>query len=184
MKTTVLFAFLSFALGGGVFGDETFAGGIVYGPKAAFNIKAPAGWVLDNNAGTEQGLPCVLYPKGSTWADANAIMYSKIAGTDYEDVGKFVAMAIRQMEKVHGKPKEKVDSGKTGDGDAYFINEYPATSSYSQWERVAYIQLPKAVAYIVFSARDEASYRKYFPALNEVLKSFACMKVEGDHKQR
>ncbi len=110
-------------------------------------------------------------------------MYAKIAGTDYEDVGKFVATAIQQMEKAHGKPKEKVDSGKTGDGQSYFINEYPATKSYSQWERVAYIQLPKAVAYIVFSARDEASYRKYFPALKEVLKSFAYMKVEGDHKQ-
>jgi hypothetical protein len=32
-------------------------------------------------------------------------------------------------------------------------------------------------------AQDEASYRKNFPALNEVLKSFAYMKVEGDHKQ-
>jgi hypothetical protein len=48
--------------------------------------------------------------------------------------------------KVHGKPKEKVDTGKTGDGQSYFINEYPATKSYPQWERVAYIQLPKAVA--------------------------------------
>ena len=110
-------------------------------------------------------------------------MYAKIASTDYEDAGKFVAMAIQQMEKVRGKPKEKVDSGKTGDGQPYVINEYPATKSYSQWERVAYIQLPKAVAYIVFSARDEASYRKNFPALNEVLKSFTYMKVEGDHKQ-
>ena len=128
-------------------------------------------------------MPCVLCPKVSTWADANTIIYAKIAGTDYEDVGKFVATAIQQMEKAHGKPKEKVDSGKTGDGQSYIINEYPATKSYSQWERVAYIQLPKAVAYIVFSARDEASYRKYFPALNEVLKSFAYMKVEGNHKQ-
>src|SRR6266545_4881694 len=51
-------------------------------------------------------------------------MYAKIAGTDYEDVGKFVAMAISQMEKVHGKPKEKVDTVKTGDGQPYFINEY------------------------------------------------------------
>ncbi|HEU0273545.1 MAG TPA: hypothetical protein VFQ83_03355 [Candidatus Udaeobacter sp.] len=162
--------------------QDTFPGGIVYGPKAAFNIKAPPGWVLDNKAGAEQGLPCVLYPKGSTWADADTIMYAKIAGTDYEDVGKFVAMAIKQMEKVHGKPKEKVDSGKTGDGQPYFINEYPATKSYSQWERVAYIQLPKAVAYIVFSARDEAGYRKNYRALNDVLKSFTYMKVEGDHK--
>jgi hypothetical protein len=183
MKTTFLLSLALLVACGGAFAQGTYPGGIVYGPKAAFKIDAPTGWVLDNSAGVEQGLPCVLYPKGSSWADANAIMYGKIAGTDYENVGKFVAMAISQMEKVHGKPKEKVDSGKTGDGQPYFINEYPATKSYSQWERVAYIQLPKAVAYIVFSARDEAIYRKDFSVLNEVLKTFAYMKVEGDHKQ-
>jgi hypothetical protein len=112
MKT--IFLVVALVVCGGAFAQETYPGGIVYGPKAAFKIDAPAGWVLDNSAGAEQGLPCVLYPKGSTWSDANAIMYAKIAGTDYEDVGKFVAMAIQQMEKVHGKPKEKVDSGKTG----------------------------------------------------------------------
>jgi len=53
----------------------------------------------------------------------------------------------------------------------YFVNEYPA-KAYSQWERVAYIQLPKAVAFIVLSSRDESSYRKDASALNEVLKSF------------
>ena len=120
MKTTFLFGLGFLVVCGGVFAQETYPGGIVYGPKAAFKIDAPAGWVLDNSAGAEQGLPCVLYPKGSTWSDANAIMYAKIAGTDYEDVGKFVTMAIQQMEKVHGKPKEKVDSGKTGDGAAVF----------------------------------------------------------------
>src|SRR5438876_11797519 len=36
-------------------------GGIVYGPKAALNITAPVGWVLDNGLGVEQGRPCVLY---------------------------------------------------------------------------------------------------------------------------
>jgi len=30
------------------FGQEKYRGGIVYGPKAAFNISAPEGWVLDN----------------------------------------------------------------------------------------------------------------------------------------
>src|SRR5688572_8354244 len=65
--------------------NETFPAGIVYGPKAAFNIRAPEGWVLDNRAGVSQGLPCVLYPKGSTWADADAVMYAKIASTDTTD---------------------------------------------------------------------------------------------------
>jgi len=120
-----------------VLAQENYRGGIVYGPKAAFNISAPQGWVLDNEAGAGQGLPCVLYPKGSTWADAKTIMYAKIASTQYEDVDKFVAIAIKEMKDRHGPPNQKIESGKTGDGKLYFINEYPATKNYSQWERVA-----------------------------------------------
>ena len=106
------------------FGQEMYSGGIVYGPKAAFNISAPKGWVLGN--ANEQRLPCVLYPKGSSWAKAKTVIYAKIAGTDFEDVNEFVAFAIKGMEKTHGKPKEKIESGKTKDGRPYFINEYPA----------------------------------------------------------
>jgi hypothetical protein len=151
--------------------QSQYPGGIVYGPKAAFNIGAPAGWVLDNQSGVEQGLPCVLYPKGESWADARTVMYAKIASTQFEDVNAFVAMAIKDMEKRHGKPKEKIASGKTKDGHDYFINEYPATKTYSQWERVGYVQLPHAVAYIVLSSRDQASYKKDAGALQDVLKN-------------
>src|SRR6476661_2269703 len=105
--------------------QENFRGGIVYGPKAAFNIAAPEGWVLDNESGVEQGLPCVLYPKGESWADARTVMYAKIAGTEYEDAGKFAEAAIKQMESRHGKPKEKIDKGMTGNGQPFFTNEYP-----------------------------------------------------------
>jgi hypothetical protein len=114
-------------------------GEIVYGPKAAFNIAAPEGWVLDNESGLEQGLPCVLYPNGESWADARTVMYAKIAGTEYEDAGKFAEMAISQMESGHGKPKEKIDKGMTDNGQPFFTNKYPATKTYSQWERVAYV---------------------------------------------
>jgi hypothetical protein len=72
------------------FVQENYRGGIVYGPKAAFNIGAPEGWVLDNQAGRDQGLPCVLYPKGSSWSDAKTVMYAKIASTQFEDVNAFV----------------------------------------------------------------------------------------------
>ena len=99
-------------------------------------------------------------------------MYAKVASTEFEDVNAFVAMAMKEMQATHRAAKEKVASGKTRDGKDYFINEYPATESYSQWERVAYVQLPRAVAYIVLSSRDEASYRKDSGALQEVLKSF------------
>src|SRR5206468_7937547 len=152
------------------FGQENYRGGIVYGPKAAFNISSPEGWVLDNESGRDQGMPCVLYPKGSSWSDAKTVMYAKIASTQYEDVDKFVAIAIKEMKDRRGLPKEKIESENTRDGRSYFINEYPATQDYSQWERVAYIQLPHAVAYIVLSSRDKASYEKDSGALKTMLK--------------
>jgi hypothetical protein len=160
---------------------QQYPGGIVYGPKAAFNISAPAGWVLDNQSGQNQGLPCVLYRKGQSWADGKTVMYAKIASTEYEDVNAFVAMAIKEMAAQQGKPKEKIASGKTKDGHDYFINEYPATKTYSQWERVAYVQMPHAVAYIVLTSRDKADYQKDSGALETMLKnSFVYLEPKQD----
>jgi hypothetical protein len=182
MKTEVcILAFLAvLTFVPGMPAQETFRGGIVYGPKAAFKIDAPEGWVLDNKSGAKQGLPCVLYPKGSSWADAKTIIYAKIASTEFEDVNEFVAWAIKGMKAKHGTPKEKIASGKTQDGRDYFINEYPATKTYSQWERVGYVQLPHAVAYIVLSSRDKTSYSKDAPALEKVLKTLVYLEPKSD----
>jgi hypothetical protein len=168
----------------GVPAQVQYRGGIVYGPKAAFNISAPQGWVLDNESGVNQGQPCVLYPKGSSWSDAKTVMYAKIASTEFEDVNAFVAWAIKGMMKTHGKPKEKIASGKTHDGHPYFINEYPATKTYSQWERVGYVQLPHAVGYIVLSSRDQASYRKDSGALEKVLKTLFYLELKFENKPK
>jgi tetratricopeptide (TPR) repeat protein len=162
------------------FGEETSSGGIVYGPKAAFNISAPEGWVVDNESGKEQGMPCVLYPKGSSWSDAKTVMYAKVASPQWEGVNAFVAMAIKEMKAKHGTPKEKIASGKTKDGHDYFINEYPATKTYSQWERVGYVQLPQGVAYIVLSSRDQANYRKDSGALEKVLKTLVYVEPKSE----
>ena len=63
---------------------------------------------------------------------------------------------------------------KTHDGHDYFINEYAATKTYSQWERVAYI---------VLSSRDHVSYQKDSPALQEVLKTFIYLEPKPDSEK-
>lgn len=111
-------------------------------------------------------------------------MYAKVASTDFEDVDVFVSWAINDMKEQHGMPKVKIALGKTKDGHDYFINEYPATRTYSQWERVAYVQLPHAVAYIVLTSRDKAHYQKDCGALEEMLKdSFVYLEVTKDPAQ-
>jgi tetratricopeptide (TPR) repeat protein len=160
--------------------EETFPGGIVHGPKAGFNISAPEGWVVDNEAGKEQDLPCVLYPKGSSWSDAKTAMYAKVASPQWEGVDAFVAWAIQGMKAKHGIPKQKIASGKTKDGHDYFINEYPATKTYSQWERVGYVQLPQGVGYIVLTSRDQVSYQKDSGALEKVLQTLVYVEPKSE----
>lgn len=155
------------------------AGGIVYGPKGAFHIGAPQGWVLDPSAGAKQGMPCVLYPKGTTWDTADPLMYAKIASTSYEDFEAFAKDALADMkEKRPGFQWKRIESGRTSGGQPYFINEYPATESYGRYERVAYIQLPKAVAYIVFTADEAEAFRKHKEALKEAVKTVGSMNVQ------
>jgi tetratricopeptide (TPR) repeat protein len=161
-------------------GQETPRGGIVNGPKAGFNIAAPDGWVLDTESGKHQDMPCVLYPKGSSWADAKTVMYAKVASPQWEGVNAFVAWAIQGMKEKRGMPKEKIASGKTKDGHDYFINEYPATKNYSQWERVGYVQLPQGVAYIVLTSRDQASYKRDSGVLEKVLKTLVYVEPKSE----
>jgi hypothetical protein len=161
------------------------AGGIIYGPKGAFNISAPKGWKLDPTAGSGQGLACVLYPDGSTWETADPVMYAKIASTIYEDYEAFTKDAVADMkEKRPGFTMKRVASGKTADGQPYFINEYPPSASYKRSERVAYVQLPKAVAYIVFTADEKTAYQKHQGALEETVKSLRAVNVDYPEKPK
>ena len=161
------------------------AGGIVYGPKGAFNISAPKGWKLDPTAGAEQDLPCVLYPEGATWETAEPLMYAKIANTSYEDYEAFAKEAIEDMKKTRpGFKMKRIASGKTAGGQAYFINEYSPTETYKRFERAAYVQLPKAVAYIVFSADDKSAFEKHRGALEEAVKSVLSMNVDYPGKPK
>jgi tetratricopeptide (TPR) repeat protein len=178
IKSPLIVCLALLFLPAGVPGQEKYPAGIVHGPKAGFNITAPEGWVLES--GVNQEPPCVLYPKGSSWRDAKTVMYAKVASPQWEGVNAFVTMAIKEMAPIHGKPKQKIASGKTKDGHDYFINEYPATKNYSQWERVGYIQLPQAVAYIVLSSRDQASYQKDSSALEKVLQTLVYVEPKSE----
>jgi hypothetical protein len=186
VKTELRFLFIIFLL---TIGVETIAqpsaGGIVYGPKGAFNLSAPKGWKLDPTAGAEQGLPCVLYPEGATWETADPLMYAKIANTSYEDYEAFEKDAIEDMKKNRpGFKLKRIASGKTAGGEPYFINEYPPTEKYKRFERVAYVQLPKAVAYIVFSADEKSAFEKHQGALEEAVKSVHSMNVDYPDKPK
>ena len=67
---------------------------------------------------------------------------------------------------------------------APFVNEYSPSKSYSRYERVAYIQLPKAVGYIVYSGDDHARFRKHSGAVQKLVKSAAYLEVKHEKTER
>jgi tetratricopeptide (TPR) repeat protein len=178
MKPSFIVCVLFLFICAGSFGQESDRAGNVYGPKAGFNISPPEGWALES--GVKQEPPCLLYPKGSSWREAKTVMYAKVASPQWEGVNAFVEWAIEGMKAKRGIPKEKIASGKTKDGHDYFINEYPATKTYSQWERVGYVQLPQGVAYIVLTSRDKASYQKDSGQLERVLKTLVYLEPKSE----
>ena len=162
-------------------GQEQFPSGIVYGPKAAYKIDAPKNWVLDNNSGKSMGLPCVLYLKGYTWENSPVIMYAKIAGTTFEKVDSFISFAVREFVKEdpnfsHTELKRaKIDSFQ------YVVMDYIG-GPYKSYERVFYVQMPKAVGYVVFSARNNEDFMKYSTGIIGVMLSFKYKPEYIDYK--
>jgi len=137
--------------------------------------------VIDNSAGAAQGLPCVLYRKGESWQGGDPVMYAKIASTAVEYAESFAKTAIEEMKKQRGEYKTKrVETGKTKDGRVWFINEYSPNEKYPRSERVAHVQLPKAVAYVVYTSDDKTTFRKYEAALSQLLASFTYLEPKNE----
>jgi hypothetical protein len=59
--------------------DALGPGVIVYAQGGAFMVAAPSGWVTDGETGQKLGVCCVFYPSGTSWNDAETIMYPEIA---------------------------------------------------------------------------------------------------------
>ena len=149
-----------------------YQAGVIYGPKAAFEISAPEGWVLDNTSGRSNGLDCVLYLSGSTWQSSPVIMYAKVASTQFERVEDFLEFTHREYEKDEPAPTLTRMPTVAINDTLMAIVESNAGGVHDSYEATAYVQVPGAVCYIVFSARNEAGFRSYAQALSEAVRTF------------
>jgi len=170
LSLTILF--LAFTLIGSSQQNSKYAGGIVYGPKAAFQIFAPPNWILDNRAGLSMGLPCVLYLKGYNWSDSPVIIYAKIASTNFEVSQLFIDFAIKEFQNRDTTfTYTKIKNFETKDKFEVIINDY-TQNNHSQLDRVAYIQVKNAVCYVVFSTGKKEDFDKYADDVFKVIDTF------------
>ncbi len=155
--------------------DSTeYCAGIVYGPKAAFKIDAPEGWVLDNTSGAAMKLHCVLYPEGETWTDSPVIMYARIASTTHENIREFIKYSVAEFRSQSKDFHLKEFKRGEVNTHEYIVMDY-SNGPYENYERVAYFQMDKAVGYVVFSSVTEEGFAEHADALLQLTQTFTYM---------
>lgn len=181
MKKFILILFVS------VFSFQTFSQvdtahtGLLYGYNHSYYLSAPIGWILDSESGKDQGLDAVFYPKGSTWADAETVMYTTFTSFDttkHETLKEVIAsdsvnfklnspkLSINKQEPI----SISKDKNPSKDKNAIVYNYSGDVNG--NYETVAYITEKKGVSMIILSSRNKNGCINNYKAFESLVKSY------------
>lgn len=155
--------------------------GIVFGKDHAFSLKAPKGWMLDNESGVDQGVRAAFYPKGETWADSKIVAYAR-GRPKTKEIATADDAAKDVVENFHanGNPKyeaKRIKMLKTDSGKEAVIYHFTG----DQWgnsEAAAYVVEEKTINFVVMNSRDPKVFAASLDAFDQLVKSYKFM---GDH---
>lgn len=172
---------VSLAVAAAAMKDEA-AGGIIYGEGHAYYIKAPTGWIFDNESGVNQGVHAVIYPKGSSWKSSPVVVYSGATGKEeLKTLEGVIQDDLKNFQQNSpGVVVDKRPSLQTTDGHAVEVRYFHG-DRYGNLELVAYIDTPKVVCEIIMSARDNTVFEQGRPAFESVVKSFHLVSDTVSH---
>lgn len=155
--------------------------GIVYGQDHAFSVKAPKGWMLDNESGVQQGVHAAFYPKGGTWDESTIIAYARSRPrTDKVSTAEEAANFVVKDFQENGNPKYAVKfikKLKTAAGKEAAIYHFTG----DQWgnsEAVAYFVEEKTINFVVLNSRDPKVFASSLEAFDALVTSYLYL---GDH---
>jgi hypothetical protein len=151
-------------------------GGILYGGTAGFNLDAPKGWVFDNESGKPDGLYCVMYPEGGSWAKSPIVIYGNIGEAGEKTLEQYIVADMDDMKQKVKNLKYTMSKRQVANKKFPFI----AVDSYGindAYERVLYVYAGKSVCMVVMSTKDRALFMKYRNAVYEVIKNIFYMEV-------
>lgn len=173
MKLKLLCAIIIFSgfISGQIKNESDANTGILYGKNHVFSLKAPKGWVLDNQSGVSQGIYAVFYEVGGSWENSPAVMYARGVAKDPipQTINEFVSNdSLTFVERDRTIKIQDASSLKTEHGKVAIVKWF----FYSEYEAVAYIDEEKSVAMVVLTSRNEEEFKKNYPAFEELVSSY------------
>ena len=162
------------------FADQILEGySVVRGKEYAFEIKAPRGWVLDNEAAKQQGLNLVFYPTGADWQSSKAVIYVRVRSIDanIRNIDGQIDDTIRNL-RANGSPNASVkyvNTLTTQDASKAKVYYYSG-DKFGNFEATAYIQAKGSIHFLTLSARDQESFQRGLSAFHSVVTSYEDLK--------
>jgi hypothetical protein len=152
--------------------------GIVYGVDHAFSLKAPKGWMLDNDSGVSQGVQAVFYPKGSNWKDGVVVAYaSACPKTDKIVTADDAAEFVVEDFHANGSPKyqgKRIKTIKCDSGREAVIYHFSG-DRWGNSEAVAYFVEAKTINFVTLTSRDRNTFENSLPAFEQLAASYIFM---------
>ena len=153
-------------------------GGILYGQTYAFHVKAPKGWIFDNESGVQQGMDCVFYPKGQTWEDSPVIAYARARERTKEvQTADDAAKAAIDDFHARGNPKyegKRVKTIKTKNGKEGVIYHFSG-DKFGNYEAMVYFVEDKTINMVILNARKQKAFESALPAFEQLAESYVFL---------
>lgn len=153
-------------------------GGIYYGKTYAFHVKAPKGWIFDNESGVEQRLYCVFYPKGGTWQNSPVIAYARaLDRTKTVQTADDAAKEAIADFHARGNPKyegKRVKTIKTKTGKEGVIYHFSG-DRFGNYEAMVYFVEEKTINSVILNSRQQKTFESALPAFEELAESYVFL---------
>lgn len=151
-----------------------------------FRFVAPEGWVSDVEAGSEEQLPVVFYPKGKNWKSSGAKIYVRVCFKDSRSFPKMVQDDKQSFEEGVAEYHETLNkTDHLANGLPYIQKSitykplietdspFSIVASNTIHERIAYLDASdKLVIVLVLTADGAHQLTSGLPAFQKVLLSF------------
>ena len=153
---------------------------LVYAKGGGFMIDAPEGWIVDREVGKQLGACCVYYPRGSTWDNAETVMYPNIVtkGPEQQTLKEFMESDLANFRE-HSPAmtfEDSKDVPLTHNRVAKVRLFYNVNKGSS--EAVAYIDEEKVIALIVVSSKSKKALKESMPRLQTTLQTYTYTDVK------
>ena len=157
---------------------------IAYGADWAFLFEAPKHWQVACPIKDPSGIAVALWPEGTTWVDASAVMYATVSDPHGLTLAEYANDELARFGK--DSPKLRVESAPSlalANGKAVLVRALSGDRNDSH-EQIGYGDLGTTYLIVVLSSRTQATLDQLHPAFDALISSIQPMQVKRDDLHR